>query len=41
MASYNEYPVHVTAWAYMFGAVAMILTAVLGDAANLAFLVSD
>ena len=27
MAVYKEFPTHVTAWSYMFGAIAMIVTA--------------
>ena len=27
MAVYKEFPTHVTAWSYMFGAIAMIITA--------------
>lgn len=34
MVEYKKYPTHVTAWSYMFGALAMIITAIIGFAAN-------
>eukprot|EP01047_Picozoa_sp_COSAG01_P039922 COSAG01_NODE_3326_length_6222_cov_19.423834_4_plen_335_part_00 len=38
MAIYKKFPTHVTAWSYMFGAIWMIITAVLGYAASIEFL---
>lgn len=38
MARYQALPTHVTAWSYFFGAIAMIITAVVGFYGNVGFL---